>query len=90
MCESVRLCVCSCVRACVCVCCIYTCHSPRLMFLCIISGDGMLIEDNVIEKFVGDGIRVASNDVTIRRNIVRSCLAVDADHRDLIQVKIST
>ncbi len=52
----------------------------------IITGPGMLIEDNIIEKTVGDGIRVASSDVTIRRNIVRSCLAVDSDHRDLLQV----
>lgn len=52
-----------------------------------ISGDRMLVEDNVIEDFGNDGLNVTASQLTIRRNIIRNAhhFAAETLHSDGIQ-----
>lgn len=51
-----------------------------------IVGDYTTFESNVVEFCVGDQIRVSGSHVIVRNNVLRGALAVDDDHRDMLQV----
>ncbi|MEM1045874.1 MAG: right-handed parallel beta-helix repeat-containing protein [Pseudomonadota bacterium] len=50
-----------------------------------VTGPRAIVENNLIEDFIGDGIRVLGDHSEIRGNTIRNCYVVDDNHDDGIQ-----
>ena len=49
------------------------------------SGNGALIEKNIIDGFAGDGMRGLGDNTTVRGNRVQNCVKIDGNHADGFQ-----
>ena len=49
------------------------------------SGNGALIEKNIIDGFSGDGMRALGDNSVVRGNRVQNCVHIDANHADGFQ-----
>lgn len=49
------------------------------------SGNGALIENNIIDGFSGDGMRALGDNSVIRGNRVQNCVKIDGNHADGFQ-----
>ena len=47
--------------------------------------DNVLIEENIVDGFAGDGMRANGNQSIVRRNKVQNCVRIDANHPDGFQ-----
>lgn len=50
-----------------------------------VAGPRAVVADNLIEHFIGDGVRVLGDHSAVRGNTIRNCYVVDDNHDDGIQ-----